>query len=1243
MVRRPAILRYAKRAAIVSALLCSLLLVAAYAWLGSTQALQWTMREAILASGGKLVIHGADGSLAGELRIESLVFTTADSRLEAEKIILRWQPLSLLLRELRISQATAERIHYTSTSTTPATPPDSLALPFNVAIASATISRLVINTLPAITDIQLQYHGGEKIHALQLLALRVAGWAASATIDAGATQPFTINGKLQVRSGPRQNTISIATIFSGNLKNLQAVATTNSTGGNGQASALLHPFSAAPLEKLTLHAENVDLAAWNSELPRTLVRIEAAAQSAANDVLSGTLNMINAKPGPLDAGQLPLAAADLAFTGSGSQWAISNLHLQPRGKGHVRGNGSVRDGIASFNLKLQDIDPSQLHGALRPVVIAGKATLSGNETEQKLDAVIQGASLQAHITARHTANTIFVDRAQLQAGNGHIDFSGKLALVAAQEFSLTGTFARLDPSRFLQAPSAQLNGNMKASGRLQPSWQAQLQLSVTNSVLRNAPLSADARFSSNAAQPFSGEASAAIGPNRINVTGQYGRPQDRLKWEINAPDLRVVDPALAGAMQGQGSLAGTVAAPAIEFKLAAQRLALRTWRAANFEAQGSIAPGADGTLNIEARAAGLQTPYTGIETLELRNSGTRARHTLNVALRGQGTDASLRASGGLDAQWRWTGLLEQLEARGPWPLRLTAPASVVLGPNQLIIEQLRAAVLDGDFGPASIRAGNGRITTSGSFRGIAALRLLPRNTAIEIRNLRLGGRWNLTLGDTFSGSAELQREQGDIAITGDETAAMDLRRLSLALTATDNAVEVAFDADSANMGTATARIKTRVAKREGNWRLPRDAALAGNAAAEMRTLAWLRIFLPELDRVSGRLAGQATLGGTVAEPRLTGTLAGDGIALRALGPGLDLRDGRLRATLDGKLLKIDEFRINAGKGRITAEGNANIGGGLRSLDITARADRAHIFASPQLSTIISGSGRAGLRDRRLALEGDFRVDEGRYDLGTERKPALGSDVVIKIKDKKHTPQSTSPLLVQLDVGVNLNDRFTVRGYGLDALLGGTLRVTTRGDTFSATGTVRTVRGEYAAFGQPLNIERGALVFAGPLGNPSLDLRAVRKMQAVEVGVEVGGSLQRPIVRLVSTPDMPDSDRLAWLTLGRDPQHASQAELALLQAASLSMAGSRGMPLQRRLAEGVGLDEVGFGRGNDGTLGVLALGKRITSKITVRLEQTLGGTAGSLLKIDYLLSDRWRLQGTTGAENAADILFTLRFD
>ena len=123
----------------------------------------------------------------------------------------------------------------------------------------------------------------------------------------------------------------------------------------------------------------------------------------------------------------------------------------------------------------------------------------------------------------------------------------------------------------------------------------------------------------------------------------------------------------------------------------------------------------------------------------------------------------------------------------------------------------------------------------------------------------------------------------------------------------------------------------------------------------------------------------------------------------------------------------------------------------------------------------------------------------------------------------------------------------------------------------------------------------------------------------------------------------DTDRLAWLALGRDPAGSDRAQMAVLQAAVLSLTSSGGKPMQRQIAEDVGLDELGFASGENGTLGVVALGKKLTDQLSIRLEQTLGGTAGSLLRMDFMLSDRWRLRGTAGAENAGDILFTLRFD
>ena len=76
------------------------------------------------------------------------------------------------------------------------------------------------------------------------------------------------------------------------------------------------------------------------------------------------------------------------------------------------------------------------------------------------------------------------------------------------------------------------------------------------------------------------------------------------------------------------------------------------------------------------------------------------------------------------------------------------------------------------------------------------------------------------------------------------------------------------------------------------------------------------------------------------------------------------------------------------------------------------------------------------------------------------------------------------------------------------------------------------------------VERGIVNFQGPLDDPGLNVLALRKGTLVEAGVTVTGTAQRPVVRLVSTPPVPDSEKLSWIVLGRVPD-ASGTDTSLL--------------------------------------------------------------------------------------------------
>jgi translocation and assembly module TamB len=197
--------------------------------------------------------------------------------------------------------------------------------------------------------------------------------------------------------------------------------------------------------------------------------------------------------------------------------------------------------------------------------------------------------------------------------------------------------------------------------------------------------------------------------------------------------------------------------------------------------------------------------------------------------------------------------------------------------------------------------------------------------------------------------------------------------------------------------------------------------------------------------------------------------------------------------------------------------------------------------------------------------------------------------------------------------------------------------------------VRTVSGTYRAYGQQLSIDTGVLRFTGPYDDPTLDILAMRPQPisgAQRVGVQITGSAQSPRVRLYADPELPDSEKLAWLVLGR-PATGAGAEAAVLQQAAMALLTRNNSGADAGFASLIGLDELGFTgqtTNADGTTTAAALtvGKRISNDLYLAYERSLAGTMGTV-SIFYDLSRRLTLRARAGEENAIDLIFTQRYD
>jgi translocation and assembly module TamB len=298
------------------------------------------------------------------------------------------------------------------------------------------------------------------------------------------------------------------------------------------------------------------------------------------------------------------------------------------------------------------------------------------------------------------------------------------------------------------------------------------------------------------------------------------------------------------------------------------------------------------------------------------------------------------------------------------------------------------------------------------------------------------------------------------------------------------------------------------------------------------------------------------------------------------------------------------------------------------------------------------SGNASLtRDqKRFQFNGKFKADRARVELAPLERPILSDDVMVLGRAPAAArTAAAAPLNIELEA--DLGDDFLLKGMGLDAQMAGTvhLRSADRRPP-RATGSLRVVSGTYYAYGKKLQIERGVLTFTGAYDNPGLNILAMRKQPDgetlsdtnVEAGVEVRGTALAPVAKLVSTPTVPDSEKLAWLVLGHGMDGVAGQDVGVLSAAASALIGGGGGGLQSRLANTIGVDELGLAQAKGLETTVVTVGKRLSQRAYLSFEQG-ASSATSLVKLRYKLNPRITLQFQTGANTALDVLYSWAFD
>ncbi|HGO8049592.1 TPA: translocation/assembly module TamB domain-containing protein [Neisseria meningitidis] len=421
------------------------------------------------------------------------------------------------------------------------------------------------------------------------------------------------------------------------------------------------------------------------------------------------------------------------------------------------------------------------------------------------------------------------------------------------------------------------------------------------------------------------------------------------------------------------------------------------------------------------------------------------------------------------------------------------------------------------------------------------------------------------------------------------------------------------------------------------------APLGGRLNLTVADAEVFRNFLPVGQTVKGSLNAAVTLGGSIADPHLGGSINGDKLYYRNQTQGIILDNGSLRSHIAGRKWVIDSLKFRH-EGTAELSGTVGMENSGPDVDIGAVFDKYRILSRPNRRLTVSGNTRLRYSPQKgISVTGMIKTDQGLFGSQKSSMPSVGDDVVVLGEVKK---EAAAPLPVNMNLTLDLNDGIRFAGYGADVTIGGKLTLTAQsGGSVRGVGTVRVIKGRYKAYGQDLDITKGTVSFVGPLNDPNLNIRAERRLSPVGAGVEILGSLNSPRITLTANEPMSEKDKLSWLILNRAGSSSSGDNAALSAAAGALLAG--------QINDRIGLvDDLGFTskRSRNAQTGelnpaeqVLTVGKQLTGKLYIGYEYSISSAEQSV-KLIYRLTRAIQAVARIGSRSSGgELTYTIRFD
>jgi translocation and assembly module TamB len=390
------------------------------------------------------------------------------------------------------------------------------------------------------------------------------------------------------------------------------------------------------------------------------------------------------------------------------------------------------------------------------------------------------------------------------------------------------------------------------------------------------------------------------------------------------------------------------------------------------------------------------------------------------------------------------------------------------------------------------------------------------------------------------------------------------------------------------------------------------------------------------------------LNGPLALSSLAGTVSAR-TGARAVLPaaGLSLAFDQLRATLANANADIVASARSDTGGGISASGRVGLSSDLAA-DIKVILNNL-VVADPDLYTTsvngtvalagpilsgpkISGTIDLGRTDVRVATVavgagGDIPAITHRFELAPVRQTRARAGVL----SDGQTSASSGSKAIALDITVNAANQVFILGRGLDAELGGKLRLIGTTQNIIPIGQFSLIRGRLSLLGKRIEMKQGQLVLEGDF-DPKFSLVATTTTDDLTITITTSGQVSSPKIVLSSSPELPEDEILAQLLFGRSISEISVLQAAQMAAAVATLTGG-GDGIVGSIRNELGVDDLDVTTSDEGGA-ELRIGKYLSDEVYT--DVTIDSSGQSVINLNLDASDHVTFKGSMSPDGATSL-------